>query len=57
MRDSFIVSFAITAVFTAIFMQVVFSFIGLTNLGEAVLLTVIMGFLIFVFVDKIVQNK
>jgi hypothetical protein len=57
MRDSFIVSFAITAVFTALFMQVVPSFLVLTNLGEAVLLTVIIGFLIFGFVDKIVQNK
>lgn len=57
MNNSFIVSFAITAVFTAVFMQVVPSFLGLTNLGEAVLLTVIMGFLIFGFVDKIVQNK
>jgi len=57
MRESFIVSFAITAVFTAVFMQVVPSFLGLTNLVEAVLLTLIMGFLIFGFVDKIVQNK
>jgi hypothetical protein len=57
MNNSFIVSFAITAVFTAVFMQVVPSFLGLTNLVEAVLLTLIMGFLIFGFVDKIVQNK
>jgi hypothetical protein len=57
MRDSFIVSFAITAVFTALFMQVIPSFLVLTDLGEAVLLTVIIGFLIFGFVDKIVQNK
>ena len=57
MRDSFVISFAITAVFTAVFMQVVSSFIGLTNLGVAVLITVIIGFLIFGFVDRIVQNK
>ena len=38
MNNSFIVSFAITAVFTAVFMQVVPSFLGLTNLVEAVLL-------------------
>jgi hypothetical protein len=57
MRDSFIVSFAITAVFTALFMQVIPSFLVLTDLGEAVLLTVIIGSLIFGFVDKIVQNK
>jgi len=57
MRDSFVISFAITAVFTAVFMQVVSSFLGLTNLGVAVLLTVIIGFLIFGFVDRIIQNK
>ena len=57
MRDSFVISFAITAVFTAVSMQVVSSFIGLTNLGVAVLITVIIGFLIFGFVDRIVQNK